>query len=370
MSRKESPGVVSFWNQTPLAACCGAGFDPKAGRPRSCARVASSRDSSGGSPNSSRRARILRDQTVVLERPGPSEVQPRLEIRCQDPAEPQPHADLAGPDCEEAAPEPEDRRAGGGCEPKTTRGNDDSGQLRGSVAEPDPFVWNVRPAHAEDQQAGEQHGASFLDEVRHESGGRPECRAWVEPPGVVNRIEGETRGERHDDDRGQIGSHCVAAQNLQQHDEAADVRGRPGEKENENGAWAQAFESQRGRHGRRAGSASVKRDAQDEHQHHRGDSAAPHPVKQLRWNCDDGDSGQNDTQNEPPAHVVEQLDEAVTDDAPCRINYGPAGATVRQRIRPMDMVVVVIVLVRVIMSFGVACVLTSLIACGRSLGDL
>jgi hypothetical protein len=30
VSRKESPGVVSFWNQTPLAACCGAGFDPKA----------------------------------------------------------------------------------------------------------------------------------------------------------------------------------------------------------------------------------------------------------------------------------------------------------------------------------------------------
>ena len=57
-------------------------------------------------------------------------------------------------------------------------------------------------------------------------------------PGVVNRIEGETRSERHDDDRGQIGSHCVAAQDLQQHDEAADVRGRPGDKENENGAWA------------------------------------------------------------------------------------------------------------------------------------
>ncbi|HMG59854.1 MAG TPA: hypothetical protein VK583_09005, partial [Burkholderiales bacterium] len=65
---------------------------------------------------------------------------------------------------------------------------------------------------------------------------------------MVNRIEGETRSERHDDDRDQIGSHGVAAQDLQQHDEAADVRGRPGEKENENGAWAQAFESQRGRH--------------------------------------------------------------------------------------------------------------------------
>ena len=118
-------------------------------------------------------------------------MQPRLEIRCQDPAEPQSHADLAWPDCEEAAPEPENRRAGGGCEPQTARGNGDSGQLRGSVAEPDPFVWNVRPAHAEDQQAGEQHGASFLHEVRHESGGRPECPAWVEPPGVVNRIEDE-----------------------------------------------------------------------------------------------------------------------------------------------------------------------------------
>ena len=26
-----------------------------------------------------------------------------------------------------------------------------------------PFAWNLRPAHAEDQQAGEQHGAGFLD---------------------------------------------------------------------------------------------------------------------------------------------------------------------------------------------------------------
>src|SRR5207247_11331378 len=133
----------------------------------------------------------------------------------------------------------------------------------------------------------------------------------------------------------------IAAKDLTEHDDAAHVRGRPGEKENENGAWAQAFDSQRGRHGYGAGSASVKRDAQDEHQHHRGDSATPHPVKQLRWNCDDGDSGQNDTKNEPPAHVVEQLDEAVTDDAPYRINYGLAGATVRQRIRPLDIVVIV-----------------------------
>ena len=185
---------------------------------------------------------------------------------------------------------------------------------------------------------------------------------------MVNRIEGETGGERHDDDRDQIRSHGVAAQDFQQHDQAADVCGRPGEKENENGAWAYAFKSQRGRHRRRAGSASIKRDAQDEHQHHRGDSAAPHPVKQLRWNCDHGDSGQNYTQNKPPAHVIEQLDEAVTDDAPCRINYGPAGATVR--IRPLDMVVVVIVPARVMMSSGLACVQTLLLARGRSVGRL
>src|SRR3981081_1304640 len=82
---------------------------------------------------------ILRDQTVVLERPGPSEVQPRLEIRCQDSAEPHTPAHLPGPDCEEAAPEPEDRCAGGGCERQSARGNGDSGQLRGSVAGADPF---------------------------------------------------------------------------------------------------------------------------------------------------------------------------------------------------------------------------------------
>src|SRR5467141_4899570 len=50
---------------------------------------------------------ILHDEAVALERPGPSDVQARLEIRRQDPAEPQPHADLAGPDREESAPEPE-----------------------------------------------------------------------------------------------------------------------------------------------------------------------------------------------------------------------------------------------------------------------
>src|SRR4051794_32327270 len=123
---------------------------------------------------------------VALERPRPSKVQPRLEIRCYDPAEPQSDANFAGPDCEEAAPEPKDCRAGGGCEAQTAGGNGDAGQLRGSVAEPAPFVWNLRPAHTEDQQAGEQHRAGFLDKVRHESRGRPERRARVEAPGVVD----------------------------------------------------------------------------------------------------------------------------------------------------------------------------------------
>src|SRR5207237_5711696 len=127
---------------------------------------------------------IPRDQTVVLERPRPPEVQARLEIRCQDPAEPETHANLAGPDCEEAASEPEHHRPGGGCEAQTARGDGDPGQLRSSVAEPDPFVWYLRPANAEDQEAGKQHGANFLDEVRHESGGRPKCRARVEAQGV------------------------------------------------------------------------------------------------------------------------------------------------------------------------------------------
>src|SRR6266536_3730369 len=137
---------------------------------------------------------------MALERPGPSEVQARLEIRRQDPAEPQLHADLAGRDCEQSASKPEECCADGSCVAETARGNGNAGQLRGSVPEPDPFVRNARPTHAEDQQAGEQHGSGALDEIRDEAGCGAERYSGVETPGLVYRVEGETGSERHNDE--------------------------------------------------------------------------------------------------------------------------------------------------------------------------
>ena len=59
VSKNESSGAPSFWNQTPLAAAGSPGPDPKTARPRTSARVAVSREGFGGSPNSSRRTRSI-----------------------------------------------------------------------------------------------------------------------------------------------------------------------------------------------------------------------------------------------------------------------------------------------------------------------
>src|SRR5262249_56098992 len=48
----------------------------------------------------------LRDDAVALERPRQPEMQSRLELRRDDPAEAQLHADFAGADGEDAAAEP------------------------------------------------------------------------------------------------------------------------------------------------------------------------------------------------------------------------------------------------------------------------
>src|SRR6266498_5346639 len=103
----------------------------------------------------------------------------------------------------------------------------------------------------EDQQAGEQHGSGALDEIRDEAGCGAERYSGVETPGLVYRVEGETGSERHNGERNQIGSHCAAAQDLQQDDEAAAVRGRSGKQKNENSARTQSLERQRRGHRRR-----------------------------------------------------------------------------------------------------------------------
>jgi hypothetical protein len=78
-SRKESPGVVSL-NQILLAACCGK---------ESIRRLPAKLRARRLLPRQLRWKSELelppdpRDQTAVLKRPGPSEVQSRLEIRCQ-----------------------------------------------------------------------------------------------------------------------------------------------------------------------------------------------------------------------------------------------------------------------------------------------
>jgi hypothetical protein len=272
-------------------------------------------------------------------------MEPRYEVRRDDAAEPQPHPDFAGTDNEEATADPERHRDGKCRRHQASRGEEIAGQPDCFVPEPDPFVRHAGAPHAEDEHADKGQRAGILDGVRNELRRRPEGGAGVEAPDVIDRVEGEAGGQRQRKNRRQINGRRASAQDLQQHDEAADVGGRPGQKEDERRSRAQALERQRRRHGRGRRGAGVKRNAEDQHQHHRGDTSAPDALEQFGRERNRDDRGEDDAEDEPIADIVEQLDEAVADDAPGGIYCGgaPMRTVVGCRSQTWGVVVAVIV---------------------------
>ena len=74
-----------------------------------------------------------------------------------------------------------------------------------------------------------QRGPGILNNVRHELGRGPEGQLGVDPPGLIQRVEGETGGERHDDDGNEVDAHRPQPRTFMQDHETADIRGRAGE---------------------------------------------------------------------------------------------------------------------------------------------
>jgi len=73
-------------------------------------------------------------------------------------------------------------------------------------------------AHAENEQRDQHKRAGILEGVRKELRRHPEGRPRIKAPGLVYRVQGETRGQRRRTDHSQIDSHRAPAQHLQQHD--------------------------------------------------------------------------------------------------------------------------------------------------------
>ena len=87
---------------------------------------------------------------------------------------------------------------------------------------------------------------------------------------MIDPIEGVPGEHAHHEDDRQVDRHHPAPHDLQEHDEGAEVRGGPGQQEDEGGAGADALEHERGCEGRRGGGTRVDRDPEREHQQHRG----------------------------------------------------------------------------------------------------
>ena len=188
---------------------------------------------------------------MALERPRQPEMQSRLEIRRDDPAEAQLHADFTRSDGEDAAAKPQQQR--NDCRPpgEAARGNAQTDRVGDPVAQPEPLFGNARAPHADDQERRKQHRAGGFDRVGDEIGGSPEGQAGINSPGLIERVESKAGGEGHDRDGGEVDAHGPHAEDLQQHHETADIGGRTGEQKHQRGARAQTLECQRRRHRRR-----------------------------------------------------------------------------------------------------------------------
>ena len=247
-------------------------------------------------------------------------MEPGCEVRCDDRAEPQPHPDRAGADNEETAAEPQHDRNRKCRRHQAARG----GVPDSLVAQPEPLVGDTAAAHAENEQCDQRQRAGILDRFRNELGRRPEGGAGIKAPGLIDRVEGEAGGQGRGHDRSQIDGHRAPAQDLQQHDQTADVGGGTGQQEDERRSRAQTLERQRRRNRCRRRGTGIERNPEDQHQDQRGDAAAPDALEQLGRYRDGGDRGEDDPKDQPIADVVEQLDKGKSDDAPGGDDRRPA----------------------------------------------
>ncbi len=236
--------------------------------------------------------------------------------RVDDAAEARPEPDLAHPHRVEAAPEIEGAQRDRGGAPEALGRHPHARQDRRPVAQPDPLRGHGGPPEAHEQEADHDERRGDVDPVGNVLGGPPEARGGVQLPAPVDPVEGVPGAEAQDRDGRQVDQHHPAPQELQEHDERAQVGGGAREEEHERGTRAQALQHERRRDRRRRRRARVDRDPEQEHQQHRAEPAAEVALDHRGREQDRDERRQADAEGEPVRGLVEEVAEGVGGDLP------------------------------------------------------
>ena len=224
------------------------------------------------------------------------------------------------------------------CRPEPRRGQAYACERREPVTHADPLLGYRGTPEASGEQGQQHHRGHDLHRLGHEARGLPEGRHGVDLPRPVDPVDRIAGQQGHPGDRHEIDRHHPDSEELQKHDDGADVRGRARQQEHQRGPGTQALQHQRRRDRGGGRSTRVHRDADGEHGQHRDEAAAEDTRSITEAGMQHRDQrGEEHAEHEPVRGLVEQVAEAIGEDPPARWRAGwrsGAAVVLEQRMEP------------------------------------